>query len=281
MTRNFLFAFLTLAFTLSFQSTVFAQPGNTIQYSDTFGTLTLSYAGEINGRNAYESSGSVNGDVRIVWTGSRWESLAIDSFNDLLGFSNLDVGPNPPDFATGCWISGGFEPIFNITGSGTQSIMVAFALSATPACVGSPAQAGLGGGTPVGGTYSGPGVTDDGNGMTFSYDPAAAGVGNHTISYSFGCSANTVSGMVEVFALPTVTFMAPSFDQNTGAQPLSGGMPMNGTYSGTGVIDNGDGTFSFNTDALVPGTYVVTYSFTDANGCSAMAEGDVILNENI
>ncbi len=40
-----------------------------------------------------------------------------------------------------------------------------------------------GGGTPAGGTYSGPGVTDNGNG-TFTFDPATAGIGVHTITYS-------------------------------------------------------------------------------------------------
>lgn len=75
-------------------------------------------------------------------------------------------------------------------------------------------QTGLGGGTPAQGTeegdqgvYSGPGVTDDGNGMTYSFDPAAAGVGVHTITYMYtdanGCSASA-SDEVEVtmVALP-------------------------------------------------------------------------------
>ena len=46
-------------------------------------------------------------------------------------------------------------------------------------------QAGLGGGSPSGGVYSGPGVTDDGNGTTYSFDPAAAGVGVHTLTYAY------------------------------------------------------------------------------------------------
>ena len=37
---------------------------------------------------------------------------------------------------------------------------------------------------PAGGTYSGPGVTDGMDGMTYSFDPAAAGVGTHTITYT-------------------------------------------------------------------------------------------------
>jgi len=46
-------------------------------------------------------------------------------------------------------------------------------------CIDAGVQAGLGGGTPPQGTvtgdlgvYSGSGVTDDGNGMTYSFDPA-------------------------------------------------------------------------------------------------------------
>jgi len=64
-------------------------------------------------------------------------------------------------------------------------------------CLDAGVQAGLGGGLPVGGVYSGDGVTDDGNGMTYSFDPAAAGVGVTTITYT------EVGGMasddVEVF----------------------------------------------------------------------------------
>lgn len=41
----------------------------------------------------------------------------------------------------------------------------------------------LSGGVISGGTYSGPGVSDDGNGSTFTFDPIAAGVGTHTITY--------------------------------------------------------------------------------------------------
>jgi len=53
---------------------------------------------------------------------------------------------------------------------------------------------GLGGGTPFGGVYSGPGVTDDGNGSTYTFDPAAAGLGVHTITYTVpptDCAATT------------------------------------------------------------------------------------------
>ncbi|MEZ4778299.1 MAG: M36 family metallopeptidase [Flavobacteriaceae bacterium] len=72
-------------------------------------------------------------------------------------------------------------------------------------CEGSAVVTGLGGGTPLGGVYSGPGVTDDGNGITFSFDPVAAGVGVHTIIYDVpagNCSvASSASDDIEVIAL--------------------------------------------------------------------------------
>ena len=65
---------------------------------------------------------------------------------------------------------------------------------------------GLSGGTPSGGVYSGTGVTDDGNGSTFSFDPIVAGVGVHTISYDVpagNCTtASTASDNIEVLAIP-------------------------------------------------------------------------------
>jgi len=65
---------------------------------------------------------------------------------------------------------------------------------------------GVGGGSPFGGVYSGPGVTDDGNGSTYTFDPAAAGVGVHTITYTVSagpCSvASSDSDTIEVLAVP-------------------------------------------------------------------------------
>jgi extracellular elastinolytic metalloproteinase len=74
------------------------------------------------------------------------------------------------------------------------------------ACEGSAVITGLSGGTPFGGIYSGPGVTDDGNGNTYSFDPIAAGVGVHTITYEVmagSCSVASVdTDTVEVIDVP-------------------------------------------------------------------------------
>ena len=155
------------------------------------------------------------------------------------------------------------------------SIVVTFTAPAD-LCVDAGVQAGLGGGTPTGGVYSGPGVTDDGNGMTYSFDPAAAGVGTHTLTYTSGGGA--ASDDIEVFALPTVTFTAPAdLCLDAGVQAgLGGGTPTGGVYSGTGVTDDGNGmTYSFDPAAAGVGTHTLTYTFTDANGCTNSASDDV------
>ncbi|NRA92400.1 MAG: subtilisin, partial [Psychroserpens sp.] len=111
-------------------------------------------------------------------------------------------------------------------------------------CIDAGIQAGLGGGTPSGGVYSGSGITDDGNGMTYSFDPSVAGAGLHTITYTFtdnnGCTSSA-SADIEVFALPTVSFIAlADLCIDAGIQAgLGGGTPTGGVYSGTGVTDDG------------------------------------------
>jgi extracellular elastinolytic metalloproteinase len=65
---------------------------------------------------------------------------------------------------------------------------------------------GLTGGSPSGGVYSGSGVTDDGNGSTYSFDPSDAGVGVHTITYDVDAStcstASSASDTIEVIDSP-------------------------------------------------------------------------------
>lgn len=73
-------------------------------------------------------------------------------------------------------------------------------------CASSEILTDLGGGSPNGGTYSGPGVTDNGDGSTFTFDPATAGVGVHTVTYDVQagpCSvASSATDTIEVLAVP-------------------------------------------------------------------------------
>lgn len=84
---------------------------------------------------------------------------------------------------------------------------VAAFIAPADVCSSSEVLTGLSGGTPSGGVYSGNGVTDDGNGSTYSFDPSAAGIGVHTITYdapATSCSgASSASDTIEVIASPT------------------------------------------------------------------------------
>ncbi len=122
----------------------------------------------------------------------------------------------------------------------------------------------LSGGLPAGGTYSGTGVTAG------VFDPAVAGAGTHTITYTYTDGNNCTSSATEtitVHALPTVTLAQfTAVCEGTGIFQLSGGSPSGGTYSGTGVV----GGF-FDPAVAGVGIHSITYTYTDANGCTDFA----------
>jgi hypothetical protein len=120
----------------------------------------------------------------------------------------------------------------------------------------------LTGGSPAGGTYSGTGVTGT------NFDPAS---GTQTITYTFmdanGCM-DDASTTIMVNAAPTVGFTSPVSNMCLNHPPLtlSGGTPAGGTYSGTGVSGG-----TFNPATAGAGNHVITYGYTDANGCDGQA----------
>ncbi len=99
------------------------------------------------------------------------------------------------------------------TNSAVQSItvnnlpFVSLALSFPPICDGDGPIPGISGAvTPSGGVYSGTGVTDDGNGTSFTFDPAITGPGFHSVAYTFtdsnGCSGMDVSTIEVESSIP-------------------------------------------------------------------------------
>jgi hypothetical protein len=120
-------------------------------------------------------------------------------------------------------------------------------------------------GSPAGGTYSGTNVS---GGM---FDPSA---GTQTITYSYtdanACS-NSASGSFPVNTAPTVTLASftPACN-NQSPITLTGGSPAGGTYSGTGVSA---GQFDPST-----GTQNITYTYTDANGCTNIDAQSLTVN---
>ena len=118
--------------------------------------------------------------------------------------------------------------------------------------------------SPAGGTFSGTGIS----GNTFS--PATAGVGTFTITYTYtdaNTCTNSTSQTVTVHPLPIVTFtaLAPQYCITETSVTLSGS-PSGGTFTGTAVTGN-----IFNPSVAGVGSYTLTYTYTDVNGCTNSA----------
>ena len=116
-------------------------------------------------------------------------------------------------------------------------------------------------GFPVGGTFSGPGVSGS------AFDPVVAGVGTHTVQYAFidlnGCSDSTTLIAV-VVALPTVSFSGLNASYCVVApSTLLTGSPLGGSFSGTGISGS-----SFFPSVAGTGSHTITYTYTDGDGCT-------------
>ncbi len=120
----------------------------------------------------------------------------------------------------------------------------------------------LTGGVPVGGTYSGPGVSSG------FFNPSVAGTGTHTLTYTYKDGTNCVNSntnTIVVHALPVVSINATYPDQCYAATSytLTGGTPAGGWYSGTAVTGG-----EFNPEQAGIGTYPITYHYTDQHSCT-------------
>lgn len=116
-------------------------------------------------------------------------------------------------------------------------------------------------GSPVGGTYSGAGVTGN------TFNPSVAGVGYHTIVYRFtevtGCT-DSATQTIEVMALPNVAAPTlPGVCISASPVTLTGGTPAGGTYSGTAVTSG-----VFDPATAGAGTHNIYYIYTNTNGCT-------------
>jgi len=123
------------------------------------------------------------------------------------------------------------------------------------------------------GSFSGPGVFDQGNGTALFY-PVVAGLGGpYNITYSFtnanGCTGESTQQTI-VNAIPVVSFtgLNANYCQNDEEVTLTGSEAPEGNFNGPGISDNGDGTAIFNpTEAGAGGNYNIVYSYTNPNGC--------------
>jgi hypothetical protein len=161
------------------------------------------------------------------------------------------------------------EPCMNATASLSFTVNPlpdVMLMAYEPVCEGSDAFE-LYGGTPEGGTYY-----VDGEEATM-FDPAMAGT--YAVEYMYtdmnGCSASA-TGEILVNELPDVMLMAyEPVCEGSEAFDLYGGTPEGGMY-----YVNGEEATMF--DPSVAGTYAVEYMYTDMNGCSATATGEILVN---
>ena len=115
---------------------------------------------------------------------------------------------------------------------------------------------------------------NDGNGMMTFSGPELTLTLTADITISVGDAGDGSTTHMETFvvnALPTIDAGGPYSDLCDNEAPiLLTGLPTNsgGSWSGMGVIDNNDGTATFNPNNL-DGTITVTYSYTDmTTGCT-------------
>ena len=129
----------------------------------------------------------------------------------------------------------------------------------------------LSGGNPLGGVYSGDGVSSN------VFSPAVADTGLHTITYTYtnsnGC-VNTDTSVIMVNSSPEVTLGTfASVCANTGPVSLNSGMPSGGTYSGNAV-----GGTTFYTGIAGAGTHPIIYTYIDSNTCAGRDTQNIVVN---
>ena len=115
-------------------------------------------------------------------------------------------------------------------------------------------------GTPIGGTYSGTGVSSG------IFNPASAGVGTHSIEYKKGVGTckDSATFTIKVNTAPSATLSAfGPFCTTDPIQTLTQGSPSGGTYSGPGVTGS-----SFSPTSAGAGTHSIKYKVSNSNGCS-------------
>lgn len=95
------------------------------------------------------------------------------------------------------------------------------------------------------------------------------GIYQDFLQTSNGCDS-TVTTILNVSALPTVSFAGDTLCVQAGSVALAGGSPSGGTYTGANVTAN-----SFDATSAGTGVYPVTYTYTDSLGCISDIMSDV------
>jgi hypothetical protein len=220
------------------------------------------------------SNGSITG-VTVVGTGLtyNWTNSANVSVGTTADLSNVPAGVYnlTATKATGCSAAFGPYSISNPTAPAAATVTVVDSVLCAGETIQMTAASSATGATF---TWSGPNFTGSGATVTIPNATAAnAGVYSVTVTAN-GCTSSSSSKSVVVNNLPAVTVL--TFTDTTCVNYSSvtlAGAPAGGTFSGSGV--NGA---SFDPAVAGVGTHVVTYAYTDANGCSNTATTSIVVD---
>ncbi len=178
------------------------------------------------------------------------------TFNSATPHSNLLIAYSPVNFPAGVTQAYVFLDDVKLIQTGTP---LTFA-PPTPLCVNAPIEDLSTTVSIPGGVFSGPGVSGN------FFNPANAGLGTHTITYTYtdpnGC-VQMISAVIQVAVGPNVNFAPPSLVPIClNATPIAlNAIPSGGTFSGPGVFCNGPAC-SFYPGAAGVGTHTLTYTYT-------------------
>ena len=220
------------------------------------------------------SNGSITG-VTVVGTGLtyNWTNSANVSVGTTADLNNVPAGVYnlTATKATGCSAAFGPYSISNPTAPAAATVTVVDSVLCAGETIQMTAATSATGATF---TWSGPNFTGSGATVTIPNATAAnAGVYSVTVTAN-GCTSSSSSKSVVVNNLPAVTVL--TFTDTTCVNYSSvtlAGAPAGGTFSGSGV--NGA---SFDPAVAGVGTHVVTYAYTDANGCSNTATTSIVVD---
>jgi hypothetical protein len=220
------------------------------------------------------SNGSITG-VTVVGTGLtyNWTNSANVSVGTTANLSNVPAGVYnlTATKATGCSAAFGPYSISNPTAPAAATVTVVDSVLCAGETIQMTAASSATGATF---TWSGPNFTGSGATVTIPNATAAnAGVYSVTVTAN-GCTSSSSSKSVVVNNLPAVTVL--TFTDTTCVNYSSvtlAGAPAGGTFSGSGVTGA-----SFDPAVAGVGTHVVTYAYTDANGCSNTATTSIVVD---
>jgi hypothetical protein len=241
------------------------------QFNPSAGTQSINYAVTQNGCTGSASTTITVNTAPTVTTGSYGPLCSGDASITLTGspvggtWSGTGVSGNQFNPSAGTQTINYAVTQNGCTGSASTTITVNVAPTVTtgsygPLCSGDASITLTG--SPVGGTWSGTGVTGN------QFDPAA---GTQTVNYVVtqnGCTGSA-STTITVNAAPTVTTGSYGPLCSGSALITLSGAPLGGTWSGTGVTGN-----QFNPAA---GTQIINYAVTQ-NGCTGSASTTITVN---